>query len=373
MDAKWDSPAVIPDNLEEVVRQGIRRGARAAARRRRIRQCAARTACSLAVVTGLLVGGIHASPAFAAAVGDMPVLGRLVQAFGKNQPLVQGGSQGQAVSASLTMERDGDTERMRLTFPRADACVYRAEFAACPKTVTITLPGTGTVEILSQISRASDTSQYIKSVCQLPISTADTAVIQLSLESDADVQIREYRDPGSLVIQLTPAEAPLDTVYSVRTLSQDADGIAGTVRRLGGSPGRVLQDDSGTFFLELDQFTSWEEAEAYARAAAAVVIVEARVGNNVPVAFASLQAYESARLLDAYYALLISSDTADPVLAFLDAHFAQASPQEQDVMLRGLTGFLEDGQEAVDWSKVAAYYAQAGQALPETIAPQTQP
>ena len=368
MDAKWDIPVDIPEDLDEVIRQGIRRGKQAAARRRTIRRCAVRCVCSAVVVTGLLVGGIHASPAFAAAMENVPVLGQLVQAFGTNQRVVQGGSQGQSVSAVLTMERDGDTEWMRLSFPQAEASLYQAEFASCPKTVTITLPGTATVETLSQISRASDTSQYVKSVCQLPTSTADAAVIQLSLESDADVEIQEYRDPGSLIIRLTPAAIQLDTVYSVRTLSLDAAGIAAAADRMGSAASRVLQDDGGTFFLELGQFSSPEEAEAYAKnLAAEPVIIEARVGNNVPVAYLSLQDYESSCLLDTYYKLLIGSDTADPVLEFLDAHFAKASPQDQDEMLRGLAGFLEDGQEPVDGSKVAAYYEQAGQTPPESV------
>ena len=368
MDANWDVSVDIPEDLEDIILQGILRGKQVAARRRKIRRYAVRTICSVVAATGLFAGGIHLSPAFAAAVDDVPILGQLVQVFGVNQPVVQGGSQEQAGRAVVTMERAGDTEQMRLTFPQADAAQYRAEFACFPKTVTITLPGTGTVEILSQISRAKDTSQYIKSVCQLPGSTQDASVIQLCLESDANVQIQEYRDPGSLVIELCPAEIQLDTIYSVRTLSMDAEGITAAAARLDRHAARMLQDDSGTFFLELGQFSDQEEAQAYAgRTAVDGLIVEARVGNNVPVAFPSLQAYESARLLDSYYQLLISSETVAPVLDFLDAHLAQASPQDQDTMLRGLTGFLEDGRETVDRSLVAGYYAQAGQTPPESI------
>lgn len=124
------------------------------------------------------------------------MIGELVRVFGKNQPLAQGGSQAGEGTAVLTMERKGTTEQMRLEFPGADASLYQAEFASYPKTVTITLPGTGGVEILSEISRAKDTSQYIKGVCRLPLE-GEAAVIQLELESDADVQIQEYRDPAA--------------------------------------------------------------------------------------------------------------------------------------------------------------------------------
>lgn len=62
------------------------------------------------------------------------------------------------------MEREGDTEWLTLRYEQSSAGRYHAEFASFPKTVTLTLPGTERVEILSELSRAQDTSQYIKSV-----------------------------------------------------------------------------------------------------------------------------------------------------------------------------------------------------------------
>ena len=64
------------------------------------------------------------APAFAAAVEDLPVLGQLVQVFGVNQEVAQGGSQTQVDSAALIMERSGDTELIRLNFHQAQAAAY---------------------------------------------------------------------------------------------------------------------------------------------------------------------------------------------------------------------------------------------------------
>ena len=50
---------------------------------------------------------------------------------------------------------------------KEDAAAYSGIFAAYPKTVTLTLPGTRLVEILSEISRVKDTSRYI--VIGLPL------------------------------------------------------------------------------------------------------------------------------------------------------------------------------------------------------------
>lgn len=78
--------------------------------------------------------------------------------------------------------------------------------------------------------------------------------------------------------------------------------------------------------------------------------MERRVGNNTPACFTSLEAVESAALLDEYYALLLTSDTVEPLLAFLDEHLAQAEPETQEILLLGLTGFLQGGEEPLTWS-----------------------
>lgn len=365
MDMNRNGSVPIPEDLHAVIHQGVAQGRQVLARRKRARRAAASSLCSVALAFGLFVGGVRLSPAFAAAVEDLPVLGQLVQVFGVNQEVAQGGSQAQVDSAALTMERSGDTELIRLNFHQTQAAAYRAEFASYPKTVTITLPGTKGVEILSQISRAADTSQYIKSVYQLPTSTQDTAVLQLELESDADVQIQEYRDPGSLVIQLTPAEIQLDTVYSLRTLSLDQQGLQQAADQYAQQSPRLLRDDQGTYFLELGQYASQEEAQAALQALDGDLIVETRTGNNVPVAFSTMEDYQSSRFLNEYYQVLLNSTTAEPVLDFLDQHFADASVQEREEMLRGLTGFLEDYHEDMDWEKAASFYRMADEPLPE--------
>ena len=55
----------------------------------------------------------------------------------------------------------------------------------------------------------------------------------------------------------------------------------------------------------------------------------------------------------------------------MEDHFSQASSREQDEMLRGLSGFLQDQEddetEAVDWEKVASFYRLAGQPLPDFV------
>ena len=357
-------PVEIPDNLDDVIQQGIDRGKKVAAHRRRVRRAAARTVCSFVLVLGVFAGGINASPAFAAAMENFPILGQLVQIFSRNQAVVEGGSAADGGTAAVTMERDGDAELMQIRFDQEDASLYQAEFASYPKTVTITLPGTASVEVLSEITRAQDTSQYIKSVYEVPTGAAETTVLQLELESDANVQIEEYSNPGSLVIRLTPAEIQLDTIYSVRTLSVSAQDLPALLERYAGQSVRILQDDSGKFFVELGQYDARDAAQA---AASGGLLVEERTGNNVPVCYETMEQYRSAQFLDGYYQLLISSTTAEPVIAFLQEHLAGASPEEQQVLLDGLSGFIQDADEELDWEQIAALYQAASQDIPDFV------
>ena len=357
-------PVEIPDDLDDVIRQGIDRGKKVAAHRRRVRRAAARTVCSLALVLGIFVGGINLSPAFAATVENIPLLGQLVQIFGRNQAVVEGGSAANGGAATVTMVRDEDTELMQIHFSREDAALYRAEFASYPKTVTITLPGTASVEVLSEITRARDTSQYIKSVYEVPTSTAEAAVLQLELESDVDVQIEEYRNPGSLVIRLTPAEIHLDTIYSVRTLSVSAQDLPALLELYDGLGTRILQDGSGQFFVELGQYDTKDTALA---AASGDLIVEKRTGNNVPVCYETMEQYQSGQFLDEYYQLLLASPDVQPILDFLNEHLAGASSEEQQILLDGLSGFIQDTDEELDWSQIASLYQTANLDVPDFV------
>ncbi|MGI5963400.1 MAG: DUF4179 domain-containing protein [Lawsonibacter sp.] len=338
-------PVSIPDDLDEVIFRGIDQGRKKMMQRRRIKRLTIRSVGSLAAVFCILFGGVNLSPAFASAIEDVPVLGHLVQIFGDNQSIVQGGISVETGTATLIMERREDTELMQLLFQQEEASLYKAEFSSYPKTITVTLPGTTSVQILSEISRAKDTSQYIKSVYQLPTSTQDTSAIQLELESDANVQISEYGNPGSLVICLTPAPSQLDTIYSVRTLSFDEQDIQTVSLNYSNNSFRLLRDDSNSYFLEFAQYSTLQEAQVVVDTLPGDVIIESRTGNNVPVSYFSMEDYEKSQMMDAYYQLLRSSSTVDPILNFLDQYFPSAASSEQDIMLSGLWGFLEDSTE----------------------------
>lgn len=369
MDIDPREPIPIPDDLDAAIMRGIAQGRMRIERRQRIRRSVAKGICCFVLVTGLFFGGVCTSPTFAAAMEEVPFLGQLVRIFSKNQPLVEGGEPEGSENAAITMKRYNDHEEICMDFGQADAASYSGVFAAYPKTVTLTLPGTRRVEILSEISRAKATSQYIKSVYEMPAGIPDTSVIQLELDTDADVEIEEYRDPGSLVIRLLPCSPDLKTIYSVRTLSYGADDCEALFSEYGDQSVRMLQDDQGLFFLELEQYESLEEAEERLDTLTGAYLIEERTANNVPLCYKTMEAYEKDRMLNEYHQILTDVCTVEPVLAFLEEHYDTADPEAKEELLTGLEGFLEVPDGSENWSQVAEFYDRHGLALPQELKP----
>ena len=81
MEDKWNVDVDIPEDLEEVIHRGLQDGKAAAARRRRARRLAGRSLCCVVLVVAVFAGGVHLSPAFAAAIREIPVIGHLVRVF----------------------------------------------------------------------------------------------------------------------------------------------------------------------------------------------------------------------------------------------------------------------------------------------------
>lgn len=359
----------IPEDLDTVIMRGITQGRVIVEQRQKMRKRVARVTCSFVLVTGLFFGGICTSPTFAAAMEEVPFLGQLVKMFGKNQPLIVGGEPDGAESAAITMERYNDMEQICIDFGQENASSYRGVFAAYPKTVTLTLPGTHRVETLSEITRAKDTSQYIKSVYEMPTSTPDTSVIQLELDTDADVEIEEYRNPGRLVIRLLPCSPDLKTIYSVRTLSYSVDDYEALFSEYAKQPARMLQDEQGLFFLELQQCESASEAKERLDALTGAYLIEERTANNVPICYTTMEEYERDQLLNEYHQILTDAHTVEPILDFLETHYDAADAEIKEELLAGLGGFLEDPDGSEDWTQVTEFYDRNRLILPAKLKP----
>ncbi len=164
----------IPEELDVAILRGVQNGKRIMNRKRYVQ----RTVAGAAAVFAIFVGSINASPALAANLEDIAVLGSLVRVFRWNTP----------------------------------------------ETVTLTLPSTQEVGVLEEVNQARENSRLIKSVYAL--GRADGASqVQIEFDVTADVAVEEYKDLGSIVVRLKEGEFVGQNVYSLRTLSMDQDAL----------------------------------------------------------------------------------------------------------------------------------------------------
>lgn len=328
----------IPEELDAAILRGVQNGKRIMNRKKYVQ----RTVAGAAAVFAIFVGSINTSPALAANLEDIAVLGSLVRVFRWNTPEAEGGQTDVTAKAAVSFQSGADSEQL-------------------------TLPSTQEVGVLEEVNQARENSRFIKSVYVLD--RADGASqVQIEFDVTADVAVEEYKDPGSIVVRLKEGEFVGQNVHSLRTLSMDQDAL--TKMQKDFPDARVLRDDGEGWLLEIGQYDSEQTAQDALKAQPAPdsLIVETRFGNDVPAHYESMEAFQDAKLETEYSQLLNQSMTIEPILDFLDEHMAQASDSVKDTLLRGLTGFIRDDASKYDLDALNRYYQMAGQDIHQALA-----
>ena len=114
----------IPDELDQAIRVGVQKGKKMMNRRKYIQRTAAGAAAAFAV----FVGSINASPALAANLEDVAVLGTLVRAFQWNAPEAAGGQDSVSGKATVDFRKAAGAEQLTLSFSSADAAALKILF-----------------------------------------------------------------------------------------------------------------------------------------------------------------------------------------------------------------------------------------------------
>lgn len=244
----------IPEELDAAILRGVQNGKRIMNRKKYVQ----RTVAGAAAVFAIFVGSINTSPALAANLEDLAVLGSLVRVFRWNTPEAEGGQTDVTAKAAVSFQSGADSEQLTLTFDAANAAAYKASLTHFPETVTLTLPSTQEVGVLEEVNPARENSRFIKSVYVLD--RADGASqVQIEFDVTADVAVEEYKDPGSIVVRLKEGEFVGQNVYSLRTLSMDQDAL--TKMQKDFPDARILRDDGEGWLLEIGQYDSEQTAQ----------------------------------------------------------------------------------------------------------------
>lgn len=362
----------ISSELEEAIQQGIKKGKVKMDKRDKVKKNVMRTMAVTLIGIGVFATSINISPAFAESIKNVPVIGTLVQMFQINKAEVSGGEGYSKARGEISLSRQDDKEQLIINFEGSEkANKYSATYLENPQSITITLPGTTDVTLLSDYKRSEGESDFIKSVYKL--NTLDDSMLRyvVEIENYSNVQISEYKNPGQIVIELTKNENyPFDEIYSVRSYSfENGEAFALLEENLIGQNYRILKDEQEMRFFEFKQFDSKEKAEEFVKKFDKMeTLIEERYGNNVPVCFKNISDYEEYNFSLLYVDFLYNVNTAEDITDFIDKNKEQY-PQYLELMLKGLTGMLR-GMDPSEYESETydKYYELIGTTTEEELA-----
>ena len=347
----------IPDELDICIKDGLKKGKKKV----KTRKCVKRLTTGIVTTFAIFVGSINISPAFADSLKDVAIVGTLVKQFQLNAEKVQGGTSLNYTRASINLEKDGEREKLILSFDSKDAALYNATLNHFPETVTISLPGTDKVNILGESESIRNSSSYVKSIYSLNQDEENTTYLQIEFNDTADIYIEEYKDPGKIVINLKQGTFEGRDIYSVRTLSfAKEQDLKNLIKNIDASKYRILRDDKNGYLLEFGQFDKKEDAQKFTKDIGLYTIVETRWSNDVPTGFFSKEEYIDENIMNEYYQLLMKTTDIQDILDYLDNHMSSSSKNVQDNLLKGLTGYIKGEFKDYDLDKLNKYYKMIG-------------
>ncbi|MHC1723729.1 MAG: DUF4179 domain-containing protein [Aminipila sp.] len=362
----------IPSELEEAINRGMSKGRAKMQKRDKMRKNVMATAAAVAISMGVFAASINVSPAFADSMKEVPVLGTLVHIFQVNKVEVSGGEAHANAKGEIWLNRQNGKEQLIINFADSEkANKYNAAYQENPQSITITLPGTTDVTLLSDYKRSEGESDFIKSVYKL--TTLDDSMLRyvVEIEDYSNVQVSEYKNPGQIVIEITKNENyPFAEIYSVRSYSfRDGEAFAALEEKLKGQKYRILKDEQEMRFFEFGQFESKDKAEKFANKFNRMdTLIESRYGNSVPVCFKDASDYEEYNFTLMYVEFIRTANTPADITKFIDENKDQY-PQYLELMLKGLTGMLR-GMKPSEYDSKALdkYYELIGTTTQEELA-----
>ncbi|QHI71601.1 hypothetical protein [Aminipila terrae] len=361
----------IPSELDEAILTGIKKGKIKMEKRNNVKKNMLKTAAVFIIGIGVFTAGINVSPAFADSMRAVPVLGTLVQIFQVNKAEVSGGQTVTNAKGEIFLKKQEGKEQLIINFANSEkASRYSATYQKDPQSITVALPGTTDVTLLSDYKRSEGESAFIKSVYKLM--TLDDSMVRyvVEIEDYSNVQVSEYKNPGQIVIEITKNENyTFHDIYSVRSYSfKDGESFAQLEEKLKGQKYRILKDEQEKRFFEFAQFDSKDKAEKFAKKFNKIdTLIEVRYGNNVPVCFNDASDYEKYNFTLMYVEFLREARTPEDIIRFIDKN-KEEYPQYLELMLKGLTGMLR-GMDSSQYDSKALdkYYKLIGTTTQEEL------
>lgn len=253
--------------LDKVINNAISRAERQ--RRRTSRQ--RRAMLGFAALFACFAISINTIPAFAAFMGELPGVGRIVNILRLNNDTAGGGeiTDGQQVGP-IIVENETLTIFFSEGMPNSVLPWYQATYKEYPYSLVLELGGVRSLFADGQLPSFAG-SDLIDDMYRL-ITLDDSAQRYVITFSQAvDVEVRELANQAALQIAVSPAVASAsEPVYAVRTASVSFGEHVGYMEEMlfhaldfQTETLRMLRDIEGTYFVEAAYFGSESEALAF--------------------------------------------------------------------------------------------------------------
>lgn len=250
-----------PDEISDVIRLGIEKSGKVKQRTPMYQHLLLGTAA----VFALFVLTLNMFPATAEALGDVPVLGRLVKTFTFNQLEIDGGNITDGSNVSfISVDKNGEKEDIIITFGENEAPHYNVKYANNPAVMAFQADGVRYFDAIKEFEKAVSQSEYIDDIYSI-ITLDDSGVrFNIQFKNGIDYEVKEYSNPGQIIITVSESqEQYTGTVYSIRTQSMENGEEFGSMEELfyGHEDYRVLKDAAGSMLIEFGNYLTLSEAQ----------------------------------------------------------------------------------------------------------------
>lgn len=285
----------IPSELYNSIQIGIERGRTKMNKNSRnniLKICA-----SFTVALTLFIAGVNMSPTFAHLLEDIPYVGRLVKVLQFNNGKSGGGSitDGMDISDIDSFEKEG-YENIIINFSQdgrlqENVGAFKVRYDENPYTMTFEIGGARRISAEENFEKILE-NKYVKDIYK--IITLDDSLIRFVIEFEGPIQykVEEMEDPASIIITLREDEMYKEKkTYSLRTESYSYGETLGVLEEefMVNNETRILKDENGLFFVEIQSFETKEEAEKkleeLGKSTDKGILIEERMGIKEPQSY----------------------------------------------------------------------------------------
>jgi len=286
----------IPAELKSAVENGIKRGEKHM-NSNKTTNIFVKTFAGVAAAFIVLMMTVNVSPVLAAAMEEVPLLGSLVKVLQFDHGQAGGGeiTDSTDISDLDTFEKEG-YENIVINFTQGDVGqenmgAYKITYSENPYTMTFEIGGArrfsakDDFEKILQHENVDDIYQII---------TLDDSLIRFVIvfNNPVEYKVQEMEDPASLVVSVREdTEYTENKTYSLRTESYPYGETIGMIEEnlMIHNVDRVLKDEDGLFFVEIESFDTKEQAEErlaqISKTSDIQLLVEERIGASTPISY----------------------------------------------------------------------------------------